>query len=60
VPWIKKNSDKKVQEQQGPRRTTKYHGLQERVGRDRLAHQEMGEVPGPTARCGEPRGQVYH
>ena len=35
MPWIKKNFNKKVQEQQGPRRTTKYNGLQERVGRDR-------------------------
>ena len=59
VQWIKKNSDKKVQEQQGPRRTTKHNGLQKGAWRDLLPYQEVGQGPGPTPRCGKQGPEVY-
>jgi DDE family transposase len=46
VPWIKKNSHKEVQGQQGHQGTTKYHRGPEGTGRYHLPQQEMGQGPG--------------
>ena len=57
--WTKKNSNKKIQEQQGPRSSTKYHGGREGTPGDTKQEQEVVQGPGPASGSGRQRLKIY-